>query len=52
MEMQEKFRALTLLEKGDPVIAAARDFGISREAIYQFERLVASLPSWMVQKRK
>ena len=32
--MVKKFRALTLLEKGDLVIAVARAIGVSRQAIY------------------
>ena len=34
LQMAEKSRALTLLEKGDSVIAVARDIEVSREAIY------------------
>jgi len=52
MQMEEKSRALTLLEKGDSVIAVARDIGVSREAIYQLKRLAALLPHGMVPKRK
>ena len=32
--MEEKSRALTLLENGDSVIALAKDIGVSKEAIY------------------
>ena len=52
MQMEEKSRALTLLEKGDSVIAVARDIGVSKEAIYQLKRLAALLPHGMVPKRK
>ena len=52
MEIAENSGALTLLEKGDSVIAVARDFGISREAIYQLKRSTASFPPGMVPKRK
>ena len=34
LQMAKKSRALTLLEKGDSVIAVARDIEVSREAIY------------------
>ena len=34
MQMAEKSRALTLLEKGGSVITVARDIRVSREAIY------------------
>jgi len=51
MQMEEKSRALTLLEKGDSVIAVAGDVGVSREAIYQLIRLAALLPHVMVPKR-
>lgn len=50
--MEEKSRALTLLEKGDSVIAVARDLGVSREAIYQLKRSAAPLPKGTVPKRK
>ncbi|XP_076811815.1 uncharacterized protein LOC143458825 [Clavelina lepadiformis] len=52
MQMAEKSRALTLLEKGDSVIAVARDIGVSREAIYQLKRSTSSFPPGMVPKRK
>ena len=52
LQMEEKARALTLLEKGDSVIAVARDIVVSREAIYQLKRAAASLPTGMVPKRK
>ena len=32
MQMAEKSRVLTFLKKGDSVIAAARDIGVSKEA--------------------
>ena len=50
MQMAEKSRILTLLEKGDSVIAVARDIGVSREAIYQFKRSAALLPLGGYQK--
>ena len=52
LKMEEKARALTLLEKGDSVFAVARDIGVSRKAIYQLKRVAASLPTGMVPKRK
>ena len=52
MQMEEKSQALTLLEKGDSVIAVARDIGVSREAIYQLNRLAVLLPHGMIPKRK
>ena len=48
LQMEEKFRVLTLLKKGESVIAAARDIGVSREAIYQLKRSPASLSPGMV----
>ena len=50
--MEEKSRALTLLEKGESVIAVAKDIGVSREEIYQLKRSAASLSPGMVPKRK
>ena len=50
--MAEKSRALTLLQKGDSVIAEARNVGVSRETIYQLKRLAALLPPGMIPKRK
>ena len=35
MQMAEKFCVLILLQKGDFVIAVARDIGVSREAFFQ-----------------
>ena len=52
MQMTEKSRALTLLEKGGSVIAATREIEVSREAIYQSKESAALLPPWMVLKRK
>ena len=52
MKRAEKPRILTSLQKGDSVIAVARDIGVSREAIYQSERSAASLPPRMIAKRK
>ena len=51
MQMAEKSRALTLLEK-DSVLAVAKDVGVSREAIYQLKRSAALLLPRMVPKRK
>ena len=50
LQIKEKSRALTLLEKGESVIAAARDIGVSREEIYQLKRFAASLSPGMVTK--
>ena len=50
MYMAQKSRALTFLEKGDYVIAVAREIGVSRKAIYQLKRLDALLPPGMAPK--
>ena len=52
LKMEEKFRALTLLGKGESVIAVARDIGVPREAVYQLKGSTASLSPGMVPKRK
>ena len=52
MYMAEKSCALTLLQKGDSVIAVVKDIEISREAIYQLKRLDTLLPSGIITKRK
>ena len=52
LQMEEKYRVLTLLEEGESVIAVARDIGVSREAIYQLKRSAASFSPGMVPKRK
>ena len=52
LQMEEKSRALTLLEKGESVIAVARDIEVSREAIYQLKRSAESLSPGMVSKQK
>ena len=52
MQMAEKSRALTLLQKGHSVIAVARDIGVLREAIYQLKRSATLLPPRMIMKRK
>ena len=52
LQMNEKSRALTLLEKGDSVIAVAKDIGVSREAIYQLKRSATALPTGTVPGRK
>ena len=44
MQMAEQSRVLTLLQKGDSVIAVARDIGVSREAIFLIKRSAALLP--------
>ena len=36
--MEEKALALTLLEKGESVIAVAEDVGVARKANYQLKR--------------
>ena len=38
MQIEEKARALTLLEKGESVIAVAKDVGVARKANYQLKR--------------
>ena len=38
VQMEEKSRALTLLENGDSVIRVAKDIGVSRGAIFQLKR--------------
>ena len=45
MQMEEKSRALTLLEKCNSVITVAKDIGVSREAIYQLKRYATSFHS-------
>ena len=35
LQMEEKSRASTLLEKGDSAITLAKDSGVSKKAIYQ-----------------
>ena len=50
-QMGKKSRALTLLEKGESVVAVARDIGVSREAIYQLKRSATSLSPGMVPKQ-
>ena len=52
MQMAEHPRVLTLLQKGDSVIAAARDIGVSREAVFQLKKSAALLPPWMIPKSK
>ena len=52
LQMEEKSHALTLLKKGESVIAVARDIGVSRKAIYQLKRSAASLSPCMVPKQK
>ena len=51
LQIEEKSLALTLLEKGESVIAVARDTGVLREAIYQLKRSAASLTPGIVPKR-
>ena len=50
--MVEHPRVLTLLPKGNSVIAVARDIGVSREAIFQLKRSGALLPPRMIPKKK
>ena len=50
--MEEKVCVLTLLQKGDSVIAAARDIEVPREAFFQLKRSAALLPPGMIPKRK
>ena len=38
MQIEEKARTLTLLEKGESVIAVAEDVGVARKANYQLKR--------------
>ena len=52
LQLEEKSHSLTLLEKGESVIAGARNIGVSREAIYQLKRSAASLSPGIVPKRK
>ena len=52
MQMEEKSRALTLLEKGDSVISVVKDIGFSRQTIYQLKRSATSLSPGMVPRRK
>ena len=52
MQTDEKARALTLLEKGESVIAVAEYFGVARKANYQLKRQTTLLPPGMVPKRK
>ena len=52
LQIEKKSRVLTLLEKGELVIAVVRYIGVSREAIYQLKKSAASLSPGMVPKRK
>ena len=52
MQIEEKARALTLLEKGESVIAVAGDVGVARKENYQIKRWATLLPPGMVPKRK
>ena len=52
MQMAKKFRVLTLLQKEDSVIAVSRDFGVSRETIFQLKNSTVLLPPGMISKRK
>ena len=38
IQIEEKARALTLLEKGEFVIAVAEDVGVARKTNYQLKR--------------
>ena len=44
IQMAEKSLALTLIQKGDSVIAVARNVGVLGEAIYQLKWSAALLP--------
>ena len=37
MQMAEKICVLTLLQKGDFVVAVARDIGVSKEAFFYYK---------------
>ena len=50
--MAEHSHVLTLLQKGNSVIAVARDIGVSREAVFQLKRSAELLPPGMIPKRK
>ena len=52
MQMTEKVCVLTLLQKGDSVIAVVRDIGISIETLFQLKRSAALLPPGMIPKGK
>ena len=48
--MAEYPRVLTLLQKGNSVIAVAKDIGVSRKAVFQLKRLAELLPLGMIPK--
>ena len=52
MKTAEKFRVLTLLQKGDSVIAVSRDIGVSREVFFELYGSAALFPVGMIPKRK
>lgn len=52
LTMEEKSRALTLLEKGNSVFDVSRDLAVSRKTIYRLKRSAMSLPPGMVPQRK
>lgn len=52
LTMEEKSRALTLLEKGNSVFDVARDLVVSKKTIYQLKRSAILLPPGMVPQRK
>ena len=52
MQMAEKVCVLTLFQKGDSVIAVARDIGVSRETFFPLKRSAALLPPRMIPKKK
>ena len=51
MQMAVHSRTLTLLQKGDSVVAVDRDIGVLTKAIFQLNRSAALLPRWMIPKR-
>lgn len=52
LTMEEKSRALTLLEKGNSVFDVAKDLAVSKKTIYQLKRSAILLPLGMVPQRK
>lgn len=52
LQIEEKTRALTLLEQGMSVIRVAADLKVSRQAIYDLKRAAVSLPNGVAPKRK
>ncbi|KAG1672327.1 Dihydroorotate dehydrogenase (quinone) [Nymphon striatum] len=52
LQMEEKSRALTLLEQGKCVIAVAEDLKVSRQTVYRLKQAASSLPTGGTPKRK